>query len=135
MKAGALRRIGSLRSWERAALAVMLVVALGGEGIAAQSPYLLVKLSKTPTYSSAYGQVNKQLNVLQARRTGATRRAKCRNEYAIQWLADQSHETASWPAGAADQDRNAKLVAKLRGELAAQSKLQPCARRALRGKT
>ena len=113
----------------RPALAASLLVVLGANVFAAQAPYVLVRLSDSPSYSAAYGRVNQQLTVLQSRRTGSTRRAKCRNEEAIHWLAAQSEETAAWRVAASERRQTDSLTTELKIELAAQSRLKPCKRR------
>jgi len=117
------------RSWRKPALAVLLTVAFGADAFGAQAAYVLVRLSDSPSYNAAYGRVNKQLTVLQSKRSGSSRGAKCRNEEAIHWLAAQSEETAAWRVGASEQKKADALTTDLKIELAAQSRLKPCGRR------
>jgi hypothetical protein len=112
--------------WAKSVLAAFLILAVGAGAQSGPALYTVIRLANGPTYSSAYGQVNKQLTALQLRRTGSTRRAKCRNESAIKWLAEQANETASWQVAPSERQRNDALAAELKSELAAQSKLQAC---------
>ena len=114
--------------WAKSVLAAFLILAVGEEAESAPAPYLLIKLANNQSYSAAYGRVNKQLTVLQSKRAGSTRRAKCRNDAAIKWLAEQGKETASWQVVPSETQRNDALTAELKSELAIQSQLQPCKR-------
>ncbi len=114
------------RARTKSALAALLILTVTGGAESASSPYLVITLANNHSYSAAYARVNKQLTVLQAKREGQTRRAKCRNDAAVKWLADQGKETESWQVAAAERQRNDALAAKLNSELAAQSKLQSC---------
>jgi hypothetical protein len=107
-------------------LAAFLILAVGAGAQSAPALYAVIRLANSPTYSSAHGQVNKQLTALQLRRTGSTRRAKYRNEAAIKWLAEQPNETASWRVASSERQGNDALAAELKSELAAQSKLEVC---------
>jgi hypothetical protein len=100
--------------WAKRVLAAFLILAFGAGAQSAPALYAVIKLGNSPTYSSAYGQVNKQLTALQLRRTGSTRRAKCRNEGAIKWLAEQADETASWRVASSERQRNDALAAELK---------------------
>jgi hypothetical protein len=104
----------------------MLLISYAADAFGAQSPYIVIKLSNNPSYNSAYGRVNKQLTVLQLKRTGSARRAKCRDADAIGWLAEQGKETAGWKVAASEKRRNDALAAELSAELAAQDTLQAC---------
>src|SRR5208337_372067 len=118
----------SCQRWAMAVLAVVLILAVGAGAQSATLPYVVIRLANSPSYSAAHGQVNKQLTVLQSKRTGSTRRAKCRSEAAIKWLAEQAKETTSWRVASSEMQRNDALAAELESELAAQTKLQPCKR-------
>ena len=115
------------RARTKSALAALLILAATGGAESASSPYLVIRLANNQSYSAAYVRVHKQLTVLQAKREGRTRRAKCRNDDAIKWLTDQGNETASWQVAPSEKQRNDALAAELNTELAAQDKLQPCA--------
>jgi len=110
----------------QSALAAFLTVAGYGEAESASARYIVIKLTNNQSYSAAYGRVNKQLTVLQSKRTGSNRRARCRNDEAIHWLAAQGKETESWQVAASETQRNDALAAELKSELAIQNKLQPC---------
>ena len=114
------------RLWAKSALAAFLIFAVVGEAESAPAHYLLIKLANNQSYSAAYGRVNKQLTVLQSKRARQTRRANCRNDAAIKWLAEQERETLSWQVAASETQRNNALAAELKSELDSQSKLQPC---------
>ncbi len=114
--------------WAKSLFAAFLILAVGGVAESAPARYIVIKLANNQSYSAAYGRVNKQLAVLQSKRAGQTRRAKCRNDEAIKGLADQGKETASWQVAPSDMQRNDALVAELNGELTNQSQLQPCKR-------
>ena len=118
----------SRRRWTKSALATLLVLAVSGAAESAPSRYIVIKLANNQSYSAAYGRVNKQLTVLQSKRQGRTRRAKCRNDAAIKWLAEQGKETESWKVAVSETQSSDALAAKLNEELAAQNKLQPCKR-------
>ena len=121
------RRVSrSGRLWAQSALGAFLAVAVHGQAESAPARYIIVKLANNQSYSAAYGRVNKQLTVLQSKRTGPTRRARCRNDEVINWLATQGKETASWQVAASETQKNDALVAELNSELALQNKLQPC---------
>jgi hypothetical protein len=112
--------------WAKLALAAGLILAVGGEAESAPERYALIRLANNQSYSAASGRVNKQLTVLQSKRTGQTRRAKCRNDDAIKWLGEQGKETASWQVPASETQRNDALTAELKSELVIQGSLQAC---------
>ncbi len=116
-------------------LAALLIFAVGGVAESAPARYIVIKLANDQSYSAAYGRVNKQLTVLQSKRAGQSRRAKCRNDEAIGWLAEQGKETASWQVAASETQKNDALAAELKSELAVQSQLQPCKRLQARRQT
>ena len=128
-------KLQSGKLWARSILAALLILAVSAGAQSAPSRYALIRLAISTGYGAARSQVNKQLTVLQSKRTGPTRRAKCRNEAAIGWLSEQEKDTASWQVDATESKKNDALLAELKSELAAQSKLQPCERRRVRRKT
>jgi hypothetical protein len=114
--------------WAKSVVAAFLVLAVGGVAESAPERYIVIKLANNHSYSTAYARVNKQLTVLQSKRAGRSRRAKCRNDEAITWLAEQGKETASWEVVPSEMQRNNALVAEIKSELTNQSQLQPCKR-------
>src|SRR5208337_5417745 len=62
----------SCQRWAMAVLAVVLIPAVGAGAQSATLPYVVIRLANSPSYGAAHGQVNKQLTVLQSKRTGST---------------------------------------------------------------